>query len=560
MSPRVRWIAALAAVAACAVLPASAGARGLSLYYSIAGEGMFGLDVANPQVPWQAVNWTASNPNGMVLVPLVERKGTPEARWRRYLYFVTYPGVFSRELDPSRLSRAGQPPLSRVKFRIEQGYAWQPLGLSSRDGWVYYVDDGLRKLGRIRAGTAWRTPQLLALTPSLPFQTAVAPRAVYWTNQTGGISRSNLDGSGVVGTFIDQPGARAGLVVADDHLYWADRKQGAIGRAALDGTGQDPAWVSVGCTPWGLTYLNGWMYWTCPGTGQIGRVRLDGQGADPGWFSSAPNDPQLLAVVAPPLAPGRLHAKATGRTEVQLRWTQPDPVKRWRVRRRAAAGGAWTVLARSARTTSFTDSTAAPATAYRYSVEAVGPGGWSTPRTAKATTPGPPDPTPPSPSPTPTPTPTPSPSPSPSPSPTPSPSPSPSPSPTPTPSPSPAPSPAPTPGLALTQLWLSHGRFAPGRRNTAITAIHRGTTIRLKVSEAAEIQVSLRKASPFTPEPGWLPRPVLSRDVPKGTNAIPFSGRLNGSPLSRGRWRMWVTATANGTTTPARSVAFTITR
>lgn len=542
---RLAMVAALSVVAACALLPASAGARGLSLYYSVPRLGVFGVEVADPEKTWQAVNWEVQTPMGMALLPIQDRAGTTGARWRQYLYFVAWPAIFSRERDPSRLTPDGEPPLSRVKFRIEQGLAWQPLGISARDGWVYYVDQALRKLGRIRASTAWAAPQLLTVTPGLGMQTAVAPRAVYWTNQTGGISRAGLGGSAVVKTFIDQPGARAGLVVADDHLYWADRKHQAIGRAALDGSGQSPSWVSVGCRPYGLTYLDGWLYWTCPQTGQIGRVRLNGQGADPGWFSSAPNDPSLLAVTTPPLAPHALRARAKSRTEVRLRWTQPDRVKRWRVRRRPASGGAWTVLARSAPTTTYTDTTASPATAYRYTVEAVGPGGWSTPARAGATTPGPPDPTP---------------TPTPSPSPTPTPSPTPAPSPTPSPSPSPAPSPPAAPQLRLTRLWLSHGRFAPGRRNTAVAAVHRGTTIRLTVSEAAEIQIFLRKEGPFTPEPGWLARPVLSRNVAKGTSAIPFSGRLNGSPLSRGRWRMWVTATANGETTPARSVAFAVAR
>lgn len=544
MSPRVRWIAALAAVAACALPPASAGARGASLFYSVPGQGMFGVDVTNPTQTWQGVNWTADDPMGMAVVPLLDPKATT-ARWRQYLYFTMWPVVFGRERDPQRVTTS-MPPLSRVQLRLEQGLAWQPLGLSARDGWIYYVDQALRKLGRLQASQAWVTPQLLTVTPGLGMQTAVAPRAVYWTNQSGGISRAGLDGSAVVKTFIDQPGARAGLVVADDHLFWADTKQEAIGRAGLDGSDQNPAWVSVGCRPYGLTYLDGWLYWTCPQTGQIGRVRLDGQRSDPGWFSSAPNDPSMLGVVAPPLAPETLRAKAKSRTEVRLRWTQSDPVKRWRVRRRPAAGGAWTVLAASARTTTYTDTTAAPATAYRYTVEAVGPGGWSTPARAKVTTPGPPDPTPPAPTPTPSPTPTPTPSPAPSPS--------------PSPSPAPAPSPPASQQVRLTHLWLSHGRFAPGRRNTAVAAVHRGTTVRLTVSQAAEIQISLRKESPFTPEPGWLARPVITRDVPKGTSAIPFSGRLNGSPLSRGRWRMWVTATAGGVTTPARSVAFTVTR
>jgi hypothetical protein len=78
---------------------------------------------------------------------------------------------------------------------------------------------------------------------------AVDRQYVYWTDRTsGGISRANLDGSGITRQFIQlgEFASANALAVDDQYIYWTGGEGGpSIGRANLDGSGVNPQFITV---------------------------------------------------------------------------------------------------------------------------------------------------------------------------------------------------------------------------------------------------------------------------------------------------------------------------
>ena len=121
-----------------------------------------------------------------------------------------------------------------------------------------------------------------------------------WTAVAGAaIGRANVDGSGVVPSFI--PGVSvSSLAVGGGHIYWAN--PGAIGRANLDGSGVKPSFLTVPVPrqhggivsgPWSVAVNAGHIYWQAGevipldgGWSYIGRANLDGSGVEPSLIST----------------------------------------------------------------------------------------------------------------------------------------------------------------------------------------------------------------------------------------------------------------------------------
>jgi low density lipoprotein receptor-related protein 5/6 len=105
---------------------------------------------------------------------------------------------------------------------------------------------------------------------------------VYWTERdTDRIRRANIDGSGVetVLSGVTQPFYLA-LDVAHYKMYWAqsgDRgNPNAVRRASMDGTNTET--LALGNRPFGvaLDLDHGKVYWTDPGNNAVERSNLDG--------------------------------------------------------------------------------------------------------------------------------------------------------------------------------------------------------------------------------------------------------------------------------------------
>lgn len=117
---------------------------------------------------------------------------------------------------------------------------------------------------------------------SQPCAIAVDGSHLYWGGfQTEGISRANLDGTGVTPGFIGGVTAR-GLAVDGGHIYWSGL--GGIGRANLDGSAAEPGFVeSTNAT--GLAVDGQRIYWGEGGMRSIGRARIDGTEVEHGFIT-----------------------------------------------------------------------------------------------------------------------------------------------------------------------------------------------------------------------------------------------------------------------------------
>jgi hypothetical protein len=89
---------------------------------------------------------------------------------------------------------------------------------------------------------------------------AVDSGHIYWGALGKGISRANLDGSGVEEEFIPlSPSATpCGVAVDSAHVYWTD-SAGAVGVADLDGENANPALISIE-EPCGIASDGGHVY------------------------------------------------------------------------------------------------------------------------------------------------------------------------------------------------------------------------------------------------------------------------------------------------------------
>ena len=99
---------------------------------------------------------------------------------------------------------------------------------------------------------------------------------LYWaTGSDDSIARSDLDGSNINTTFINQDGRGSRDVVTDGtFLYWTNPLSRSIGRANLDGSGVDPEFITLDFNPAFLTLDDTYLYWSA--VRRIGRARLDG--------------------------------------------------------------------------------------------------------------------------------------------------------------------------------------------------------------------------------------------------------------------------------------------
>lgn len=89
---------------------------------------------------------------------------------------------------------------------------------------------------------------------------AVDSGHIYWGALGEGISRANLDGTGVEKEFIPLPptAAPCGVAVDSTHVYWTDRN-GAVGVADLNGSNANPTLVTIE-EPCGIASDGGHVY------------------------------------------------------------------------------------------------------------------------------------------------------------------------------------------------------------------------------------------------------------------------------------------------------------
>src|SRR5690349_18700762 len=114
---------------------------------------------------------------------------------------------------------------------------------------------------------------VVALTFAFLMLCASSARAsVYWADAYGNtVGRANVDGSGVVRSFLTLPGGGLvrGLALDGGDLLWSHNNwpDGAIGRIGRDGADPDPQLMSTTGTPTGLFVDDAYIYWANEGHG-----------------------------------------------------------------------------------------------------------------------------------------------------------------------------------------------------------------------------------------------------------------------------------------------------
>jgi hypothetical protein len=117
------------------------------------------------------------------------------------------------------------------------------------------------------------------------------------------------------------------------------------------------------------------------------------------------------------------------------------------------------------------------------------------------------------------------------------------------------------PAPRLTRLTLAPRSFAPASTSTRASGrasrLARGTTIRFTLDRAATVRLLFTKLT-RTAHPAARAR-AITRVAHSGRNTVRFTGRLGGTALTAGRWRVQATPAAAGATTKAVSVTQTFT-
>jgi hypothetical protein len=131
---------------------------------------------------------------------------------------------------------------------------------------------------------------------------------------------------------------------------------------------------------------------------------------------------------------------------------------------------------------------------------------------------------------------------------------------------------------AVEALTVSPRRWRRGGALPVVSVAPKGTTIGVRLSAAGRVTLRFRRARPGRRVRGRCVRPtLLNRNRPRctryvrqgsysfngkqGANSVRFQGRLSARRrLPLGRYRMSARVTANGQTSPSRTVSFRIVR
>ncbi|MBV9196082.1 MAG: pentapeptide repeat-containing protein [Solirubrobacterales bacterium] len=159
-----------------------------------------------------------------------------------------------------------------------------PLGVAVDHAHIYF--NGGAGITRANLDGTGVQPNFITTGPPPDYGTEVAvdSQHIYWFEAgLGSIERANLDGTGVNSHFITGLGGTnglSGLAVDGRYIYWLDAAERRIGRADLDGSNVNDAFISVPFdTPGavnGLAVDPEHIYWGNAYAGTIGRANLDG--------------------------------------------------------------------------------------------------------------------------------------------------------------------------------------------------------------------------------------------------------------------------------------------
>ena len=211
------------------------------------------------------------------------------------------------ESSPDTLASAHRDGSGLDEFYVNTRASRQSvLGVAVGANHVYWADRS-GYIGRAGIDGTNVEPHFITTNGGRPFDVALGPGYIYWTNSRGGtIGRANRDGSSVDQFFIfgqynaATGGSVGGLTVDDNYVYWVNVKgsgalrTASIGRAPISGNGPAKQNFIPGLTAANDVAVNGTkVFWTATtgtnGVGSIGDAFLNGTGADPNFIPLGAN-------------------------------------------------------------------------------------------------------------------------------------------------------------------------------------------------------------------------------------------------------------------------------
>lgn len=101
----------------------------------------------------------------------------------------------------------------------------------------------------------------LAGLHALAFAAERSEAYVYWTDDSGNVSRANLDGTGVSnGFYTSISGQLTGIATNGQQVYWNNFTDNRLSRANVDGSGLNPFFLTV-FNAYGLAAAGNVLYW-----------------------------------------------------------------------------------------------------------------------------------------------------------------------------------------------------------------------------------------------------------------------------------------------------------
>ncbi len=188
-------------------------------------------------------------------------------------------------------------PGARMRTSASSWQIWWPLLLlaltfailpATAAAYIYYPNGS--HIGRALNNGSGLEPNFIS---SKTFNCGIAVDGghIYWGAVGVGISRANLDGTGVEEEFIPlSPTAKpCGIAVDSAHVYWTDLS-GAVGIADIDGGSPNPALISIE-EPCGIASDGGHVYFAWKSGGEFGlsRFSLPYGGPEPPLTATAGN-------------------------------------------------------------------------------------------------------------------------------------------------------------------------------------------------------------------------------------------------------------------------------
>ena len=188
-----------------------------------------------------------------------------------------------------------------------------PSGITTHNGYVYWTDDPVGKIGRAKTDGTNVQPSLITGLATADFNDrlvgdiVVTDSFIYWQEERandddgkyGRIGRATLAGASATSNFMKVESSPTGLAATATGLIWSLHEHSGLSRSALDGTSINDNFVAGHNTmPQALVADKDYIYWLNGLDNRIARATRDGTAVTPSFIDVGPYELSDLALDA----------------------------------------------------------------------------------------------------------------------------------------------------------------------------------------------------------------------------------------------------------------------